>query len=188
MHWEREGAFTGEISPVMLKDVGCQYVILGHSERRQIFGETDEGASRKARAALDHGLVPLICVGETLAERESARTLEIVGQPAGERPAPAHPGGGGAGRDRLRAGVGHRHRPRGHGAAGAGGAVVHPQAGGALARRGGRADALRILYGGSVKPDNAAALMAEPDIDGALVGGACLRADSFLGIINFTAA
>src|SRR5262249_28079998 len=78
MHWEREGAFTGEISPVMLRDVGCTYVILGHSERRHIFDETDEGVGRKARAAFDNGLTPIVCVGETLAERESNRTLEVV--------------------------------------------------------------------------------------------------------------
>ena len=78
MHWEREGAFTGEISPVMLRDVGCTYVILGHSERRHIFDETDERLSKKSRAAFDHGLIPMVCVGETLAERESNRTLEVV--------------------------------------------------------------------------------------------------------------
>jgi triosephosphate isomerase len=78
MHWEREGAFTGEISPLMLRDAGCTYVILGHSERRHIFDETDERLSKKSRAAFDNGLIPMVCVGETLAERESNRTLEVV--------------------------------------------------------------------------------------------------------------
>src|SRR5262245_31809689 len=80
MHWEKEGAFTGEISAAMLRDVGCSHVILGHSERRHIFGETDEGVGRKARAALDHGLVPIVCVGETQNERDADRTLEVVGR------------------------------------------------------------------------------------------------------------
>ena len=186
MHWEREGAFTGEISPVMLKDVGCQYVILAHSERRQMFGATDEGASRKARAAMDHGLTPLICVGETLAERESSRTLEIVGQQVDKVLKQLTP------EEVARSVV--SYEPVW--AIGTGRAATPQQAQDvqafirkqvARSHGEGPADALRILYGGSVKADNIASLMAESDIDGALVGGASLKADSFLGIINFTA-
>src|SRR4030095_6501694 len=78
MHWENEGAFTGAVSPLMLRDAGCSHVILGHSERRQLFGETDDGVARKAEAAFKHGLTPIVCVGETLAERESGRTMEVT--------------------------------------------------------------------------------------------------------------
>jgi triosephosphate isomerase len=184
MHGEREGAFTGEISPVMLKDVGCQYVILAHSERRQMFGETDEGASRKARAATDHGLVPLVCVGETLAERESSRTLEIVGQQLEKALRLLTP-------EEVERGV-IAYEPvwaigTGRAATAQQAQDVHSFIRKQVARSHGEspADAVRILYGGSVKPDNAAALMAEPDIDGALVGGACLQAASFLDIIRF---
>jgi triosephosphate isomerase len=187
MHWEREGAFTGEISPVMLKDVGCQYVILAHSERRQMFGETDEGASRKARAAMDHGLLPLICVGETLAERESSRTLEIVGQQlekALRQLTPEEAARGVIAYEPVWA-IG-----TGRAATAQQAQDVHSFIRKRVAASHGEApaDALRILYGGSVKPDNIGALMAQGDIDGALVGGACLRADSFLGIIHFPAA
>ena len=186
MHWEVEGAFTGEVSPAMLKDVGCQYVILAHSERRQMFGATDEGASRKARAAMDHGLTPLICVGETLAERESSRTLEIIGQQVEKVLRQLTP-------DEVARTV-VSYEPVW--AIGTGRAATPQQAQEvqsfirkqvARSHGEGPADALRILYGGSVKPDNVASLMAESDIDGALVGGACLKADSFLGIINFSA-
>jgi triosephosphate isomerase len=187
MHWEREGAFTGEISPVMLKDVGCQYVILAHSERRQMFGATDEGASRKARAAMDHGLTPLLCVGETLAEREASRTLEIVGQQVEKVLRQLTP-------DEVARSV-VSYEPVW--AIGTGRAATPQQAQEvqsfirkrvAASHGEAPADAVRILYGGSVKPDNVGALMAQGDIDGALVGGACLRADSFLGIIHFPEA
>ena len=187
MHWEREGAFTGEISPLMLKDVGCQYVILAHSERRQMFGATDEGASRKARAAMDHGLVPLICVGETLAEREASRTLEVVRQQVEKVLRQLTP-------DEVARSV-VSYEPVW--AIGTGRAATPQQAQEvqsfirkqvAASHGEAPADALRILYGGSVKPDNIGALMVQGDIDGALVGGACLRADSFLGIIHFPAS
>jgi triosephosphate isomerase len=173
MHWEREGAFTGEISPVMLKDVGCQYVILAHSERRQMFGDTDEGASRKARAAM------------TLAERDSSRTLEIVGRQVEAALRALTP------EEVARSLV--AYEPVW--AIGTGRAATPQQAQEvqsfirkqvARSHGEGPADALRILYGDSVKPDNAAALMAESDIDGALVGGACLKADSFLRIVGFS--
>jgi len=185
MHWEREGAFTGEVSPLMLKDVGCQYVILAHSERRQMFGETDEGASRKARAAMDHGLVPILCVGESLAERESSRTLEIIGRQVEKALRQLTP--------EEVARIVAAYEPVW--AIGTGRAATPEQAQEVqsfirkqVARSHGEApaEAVRILYGGSVKPDNVRALMAQGDIDGALVGGACLQADSFLRIVGFS--
>jgi triosephosphate isomerase len=185
MHWEREGAFTGEVSPLMLKDAGCQYVILAHSERRQMFGETDEGASRKSRAAIDHGLVPIVCVGESLAERESSRTLEIIGRQLEKALRPLTP------EEVARSVV--AYEPvwaigTGRAATPEQAQEVHAFIRKQVAASHGEApaDALRILYGGSVKPDNAGALMAQRDIDGALVGGACLQADSFLRIVGFS--
>ena len=184
MHWEREGAFTGEVSPTMLKDLGCTHVILGHSERRQHFGETDEGVGRKTRAALDHGLLPIVCVGETLTERETGRTLEVVERQVERALRQLTP-------DEA-ARVALAYEPVW--AIGTGLAATPEQAQEVhlfirrlVARSHGDpvAAGLRILYGGSVKPDNAASLMAQPDIDGALVGGACLKADSFLKIVGF---
>jgi triosephosphate isomerase len=185
MHWETEGAFTGEVSPVMLRDAGCSHVILGHSERRQLFGETDEGVERKARAAWAHGLTPIACVGETLAERESSRTMEVVERQL-ERAlrglTPAQVAAGVVAYEPVWAiGTGRNATPDQA-------QEVH-----AFLRRlvmrshgDGAAAALRILYGGSVKPDNAGALMAQPDVDGALVGGASLDAASFLKIAHTT--
>jgi triosephosphate isomerase len=187
MYWENEGAFTGEVSPVMLRDLGCTYVILGHSERRHAFGETDDGVGNKARAAVAHGLTPLICVGETLSERESGRTLEIVERQV-ER-ALRHLGADAASRVVISyepvwaIGTGHAATPE---QAEAVQAFIRKLV--ALSHGRPVGDALRVLYGGSVKPDNIAALMAQGDIDGALVGGACLKADSFLGIIHFSAS
>jgi triosephosphate isomerase len=184
MHWEKDGAFTGEVSASMLRDVGCRYVILGHSERRQLFGATDEGASRKARVAFDHGLTPLVCVGETLAERESRRTLEVIETQVEKVLRGLTP-------DEVARSV-VSYEPVW--AIGTGRAATPQQAQEvqsfmrkqvALSHGDAPAAALRILYGGSVKPDNIAALMAEADIDGALVGGACLQADSFLSIVRY---
>jgi triosephosphate isomerase len=184
MHPEIEGAFTGEVSPVMLKDVGCSHVILGHSERRQIFGETDEGVARKVPAALAHGLTPIICVGETLAERESNRTMEVVERQV-ERALRA------LSADQVVATV-LAYEPVW--AIGTGKVATPDQAQEVHAfirklvdRSHGEAaaSALRILYGGSVKPDNIGDLMAQGDIDGALVGGASLKADSFLKIVHY---
>jgi triosephosphate isomerase len=187
MHWEKEGAFTGEVAPRMLKDVGCSHVILGHSERRQLFGETDEGVGRKARAAHDNGLVPILCVGETLSDRDSDRTFEVVERQLERALRQLSP-------DEAAASV-IAYEPVW--AIGTGRAATPEQAqqvhafirkrvgashGDAVART------LRVLYGGSVKPDNAASLMAQADIDGALVGGACLQAASFLGIIGKSSA
>jgi len=184
MHWEREGAFTGEVSPAMLKDIGCTHVILGHSERRQIFGETDDGVGRKARAALDTGLTPILCVGETLAERESNRTLEVVERQTERALRDITPD------EAARVVV--AYEPvwaigTGLAATPEQAQEVHAFIRQLVSRSHGEpvAAALRVLYGGSVKPANAATLMAKPDIDGALVGGACLKADSFLKIIGF---
>jgi len=187
MHHEVEGAFTGEISPVMLKDAGCSHVILGHSERRQLFGETDEGVARKAQAAFVHGLTPIVCVGETLAERESSRTMEVVERQT-ERALR------GLTADQVAALV-IAYEPvwaigTGKVATPAQAQEVHAFIRRLLDRSHGEpaAAALRILYGGSVKPDNIASLMAQADIDGALVGGASLKADSFLQIVHYPKA
>jgi triosephosphate isomerase len=187
MHWENEGAFTGAISPVMLKDAGCSHVILGHSERRHLFGETDDGVARKAEAAFRHGLVPIVCVGETLAERESFRTMEVVERHV-ER-ALRH-----LTADQV-AGLVVAYEPvwaigTGRTASPAQAQEVHAFIRKLVDRSHGKpaADALRILYGGSVKPDNIGALMAEADIDGALVGGASLNAATFLKIVHYPKA
>jgi triosephosphate isomerase len=186
MHWENQGAFTGEVSPVMLRDVGCSFVILGHSERRQLFGETDDGVGDKARAAIAHDLTPLICVGETLSERESGRTLEIVERQV-ER-ALRHLGAEEARRVTISyepvwaIGTGHAATPE---QAEAAQAFIRKLV--AISHGRSVGETLRVLYGGSVTADNIGALMAQGDIDGALVGGACLQADSFLKIVRYEA-
>jgi triosephosphate isomerase len=184
MHAENEGAFTGEVSPLMLRDAGCTHVILGHSERRQLFEETDEGVARKTEAAFRHGLTPITCVGETLAERESNRTNEVVERQV-ERALRGLPAdlvarlviayepvwaiGTGRTATPLQAQEVH--------------AFIRARIG--LSHGEPAARAVRILYGGSVKPDNIGALMAEADLDGALVGGASLTAASFLKIVDY---
>jgi triosephosphate isomerase len=182
MHWEKEGAFTGEVSPVMLKDAGCTHVILGHSERRHIFGETDEGVGRKARAAWDHGLTPVACVGETLPERDSSRTLEVVDRQL-ERAlrflTPDEVGRMLVAYEPVWAiGTGKVATPE---QAEEVQAFIRKRV--SVSHGDPPAEALRILYGGSVKPDNTPGLMSQGDIDGVLVGGASLKADSFLGIV-----
>ncbi len=183
MHAAVEGAFTGEVSPVMLKDVGCSHVILGHSERRQFFGETDEGVAKKAEAALAHGLCPIVCVGESLAERESDRTMEVVERQI-ERALR------GLSADQV-ARILVAYEPVW--AIGTGKVATPEQAQDVHAFLRKRitvshgepaADAVRLLYGGSVKPDNIGALMGQGDIDGALVGGASLTA-TFLKIVDY---
>lgn len=186
MHWEKEGAYTGEVSPVMLADVGCRYVILGHSERRQYFGETDLHVNRKIRAAMEQSITPILCIGETLVEREDGRTLQVVeaqllgglsGIPAlgGHEIAVAY-------EPVWAIGTGHTATPEQA-------AEVHSCIRRCLIELWGEpARTIRILYGGSVKPDNVDALMAEPEIDGALVGGASLKADSFARIVRFERA
>ena len=187
MHWEPEGAFTGEVSPVMLRAAGCSHVILGHSERRQLFGETDDGVARKTRSALAHGLTPVVCVGETLGERESSRTMEVVERQVERALREVTP-------DQAATLV-LAYEPVW--AIGTGRTATPDQAQEvhAFIRRSVSAShgeavaaALRILYGGSVKPDNIGALMAEPDLDGALVGGASLDAQAFLKIVHFRRA
>jgi triosephosphate isomerase len=184
MHSELSGAFTGEIAPTMLTDVGCSHVILGHSERRQYFGETDEGVAKKTKVALDNGLLPISCVGETLEEREGGKTMDVVGRQvdailkavSAEEAAkvviayePVWAIGTGKVATPEQAQEVHAFIRKRVG-------EVHGQA---------VADGVRILYGGSVKPDNVKGLMALPDVDGALVGGASLKADSFLKLVRF---
>jgi triosephosphate isomerase len=182
MHEAAKGAFTGEISPALLKDVGCTHVILGHSERRHLFGETDLGVMKKARAALDHSLIPILCVGETLQERETSRTFDVVERQTEHALRHVTP------EEATRSVVAYEpFWAIGTGKTASPGQAqeVHLFIRKLVARSHGDgvARVIRILYGGSVKPDNAALLIAEPDVDGALVGGACLEAPSFLGII-----
>jgi triosephosphate isomerase len=186
-HWEDKGAFTGEVSPGMLAKLDVTYVIVGHSERRQHFGETDEWVNRKVKAVLAHGMVPIMCVGETLAEREAGRAAEKV-------------------EDQVRAGL------AGLSAEQAGGMVIAYEPVWAIGtgRTATPADAqemcarvravvgelfgdaaaatVRVQYGGSVSPANVAELMAGPDVDGALVGGASLDPDTFARIVQYRLA
>jgi len=181
-HHEKQGAFTGEVSAPMLAELGCDGVILGHSERRQFFGETDEGVARKLKAVLEAQLAAIVCVGETLAERESNRTWEVVSRQvrgALEKLTPDQ--------------IGHltlAYEPvwaigTGKVATTAQAQEVHGQIRGLVRELAGAqaAEAVRIQYGGSVKPDNAAELLSQPDIDGALVGGASLKSDDFARIV-----
>jgi triosephosphate isomerase len=184
LFWENEGAYTGEISAPMLKSAGCQYCIIGHSERRQYFGETDETVNKKIKAAIKAGLQPVFCVGETEKERESGQTLSILDKQIKKgleglvlaqldsliiayEPVWAIGTGKTATDDQAQ--------------------EVHRFIRSLVKNNFGRAlsDSIRILYGGSVKPDNIASLMSMSDIDGALVGGASLSAESFSQIIKF---
>ena len=181
MHDKASGAFTGEVAPPMLLDLGCRYVSLGHSERRTLFGETDATVNAKTKAALAAGLTPIVCVGETLEEREGGRTEAVVteqvkGSLAGLSPAELEK-------------VVVAYEPvwaigTGKVATPQQAQEVHALIRSLLGQLASPAVAakVRIQYGGSVKPDNAADLAAQPDIDGALVGGASLKADDFLGI------
>ena len=176
VHWEKSGAFTGEISSPMLKDAGATWVILGHSERRQLFGETDEGVARKVTAAIAAGLRPIACVGETLEEREVGMTLEVVERQVRAVLAPLakQPGFGAIAYEPIWAiGTGKVASP-------ADAQEVHAMIRGLLEGQSEElAEATRILYGGSVKGDNAEGLLSQDDIDGALVGGASLDAAGF---------
>jgi len=182
MFWAPQGAYTGEVSAAMLRDAGCRYVILGHSERRQYFGETDEGVNRKVKAALEHGLTPIVCVGETLEQREDGVTENVVtGQVRGCL--------AGLGGPQI-AGLVIAYEPVWAIGTGRTASEKDAQDVIALIRRtagelGGAeaAAAVRILYGGSVKPENTAGLMRQPDIDGALVGGASLDPEVFARIV-----
>ena len=180
---EAEGAFTGEVSAQMLKDVGCQVVLLGHSERRHVYGETNPFIARKVRRALDDGLEVMLCVGETIDERKDGRTESVCKEQLVS-------GLDGVARDEMER-VSIAYEPVW--AIGTGETATPDQAGAVHSYLRGlaaglfddqAAGALRILYGGSVKPANAAELLAVPDIDGALVGGASLRPDTFLPIIE----
>jgi triosephosphate isomerase (TIM) len=183
-HQEKSGAYTGELSAGMLKDAGCTHVILGHSERRQLFGETDAGVNEKVIAVLNEGLIPILCVGETLAEREAEKTFKVLQR-------------------QLWTGL-HGIEPEAFGktvlayepvwAIGTGKTAtpdqaqeVHHYLRELLAKILNKevAKSTLILYGGSVKPGNIRELMSMDDVDGALVGGASLKASDFLGIINF---
>jgi len=186
LYWETEGPFTGEISADMLKTAGCTYAIIGHSERRQYFGESDEGVNRKAQAALKIGLKPVVCIGETESEREAEKTFSVLDKQVrlgleglslrdpgdliiAYEPVWAIGTGKTATKDQAQA----VH------------AFIREQLNQILGET--IASKIRILYGGSVKPDNIAELMAMPDIDGALVGGASLKPEIFAEIINFGA-
>jgi triosephosphate isomerase len=186
VHDAEKGAFTGEWSVAHLKELGCRYAIVGHSERRQYFGETDEGVGRKVRACLDGGLVPIACVGEVLADRESGRTMEVVGRQVRAILDQVKSEEGGtlvlAYEPVWAIGTGKTATP-------AQAQEVHAaiRAWVEEALGSGAASAIRIQYGGSVKPANAAELLKEPDVDGALVGGASLEADGFLAIVRAAA-
>lgn|SRR5690554_481875 len=181
MHWAGGGAYTGELSAQMLADVGASWVILGHSERRQFFGESDEGVNHKTHVALQAGLTPIVCVGETLEEREGERTLQKIELQV--RAALA----GIRAEDAPRVVI--AYEPIWAIGTGKTATAVQAQAIHQAIRKiiaevfdTSVADALRILYGGSVKPANIAELIAQPDLDGALIGGASLKADSFSAI------
>jgi triosephosphate isomerase len=185
MHWEEKGAYTGETAPGMLKEL-CEYVILGHSERRAFFGETDEGVNRKIKSALAHGLRPIVCVGETEAEYDAGQTEEVVsGQVRGCL--------AGLTAEQV-SGLVLAYEPvwaigTGKAATAAGaGAVIGLTIRGTIARLydESTAQAMRVQYGGSVKPANVAEFMSHPDIDGALVGGASLKPD-FVELVRIAA-
>ena len=183
VHWENQGAFTGKVSADMLRALGVTYVILGHSEQRTLFQETDENVRRKVGKVLAEGMTPILCVGETLSEREAGRTEAVVST-------------------QLRAGIAGLSRQEtgtlviayepvwaigtGKNATDAEAQAVHMSIRTLLAEIHGDelAQSVRIQYGGSMKPDNAAGLLRQPDVDGGLIGGASLKADSFLGIIK----
>lgn len=183
-HWEEKGAFTGEISPAMLQDIGCDYVIVGHSERRQLFGETDRTVGLKTASVISAGMAPVVCVGEVLDEREGGKTFEVIGRQL----------------EGALSGLGEEQMDRvviayePVWAIGTGKTATPGQAQEVHAFIRGRISSLfnktveknvRILYGGSVKPSDIDSLMVEPDIDGALVGGASLEVASFKSLVEF---
>jgi triosephosphate isomerase len=184
LYWKESGAFTGEVSPLMLRDCGCRYAIIGHSERRAIFHEGDADCHKKVQAALDHGLVPILCVGETLEQREAGRTREIVvGQLQGALKGQKIDGGHHlvvAYEPVWAIGTGKNDTPE---EANKTMGVLREELGALFGER--VAEQVRLLYGGSVKPNNIDAFMATRHIDGALVGGASLDAASFARIVKF---
>ena len=183
IYWQEEGAFTGEVSPGMLIDAGCQYVIIGHSERRQFFGESNETVNKKIKAALKAGLTPIVCVGENLQEREASKTFKVIED---------HINNGLAGisaDDMLKLVI--AYEPvwaigTGRTATGEQAQEVHKFIRDLLKKNYGEevSSSIRIQYGGSVKPENITELMNKPDVDGALVGGASLKVDSFSAIVT----
>ncbi|HEX9401653.1 MAG TPA: triose-phosphate isomerase [Anaeromyxobacter sp.] len=182
VHWEPQGAFTGAVSAPMLAEIGCRHGIVGHSERRQLFGETDEAVRKKVGALLSANLLPIVCVGETLAEREAGKTLAVVDRQVRAALAGIP--------SAALAAVTIAYEPvwaigTGKTATSGQAQEVHAAIRAILRELGGAVgDQLRIQYGGSVKPDNAAELMSQPDVDGALVGGASLKAKDFLAIVK----
>lgn len=182
--WEEEGAYTGEVSPKLLKDAGCSFVIIGHSERRQYFAETDETVNKKIRSTISAGLTAIVCVGETLCEREANQTFSVI-----ERQIRGAFAGISA-TDMVSAVV--AYEPvwaigTGKSATDEQAQEVHAHIRTLLMKNFSSkvAETTRIIYGGSVKPDNIKLLMTKPDIDGALVGGASLKADLFSAIVNY---
>jgi triosephosphate isomerase (TIM) len=184
MHWKNEGAFTGETSPVMLTAIGATHVLIGHSERRQYFAETDEIVNKKLHTALKHNIVPIVCVGEVLAEREAGKTeqvlkTQVTGAFAGITPEAAAPiviayepvWAIGTGKTATPEMAVDAHK------------IIRAEVVRLLGAN--VAAKMRILYGGSVKPDNATALCGQEEIDGALVGGASLKPDSFAAIVKY---
>jgi triosephosphate isomerase (TIM) len=184
LHWEKEGAYTGEVSAAMLLATGCTHVIIGHSERRQYFGETDDTVNLKLKTALEAGLTPIVCVGEVLEEREAGLTEDVLrrqclrafhaisGKKAGKLVVAYEPV--------WAIGTGKTATPQ---LAAEAHVLIRGEAAKAFGDK--MAESLRILYGGSVKPENARSLMSEEEIDGALVGGASLNATSFAAIIKY---
>lgn len=184
LHWDDFGAYTGEICAKMLKDLGCQYVIIGHSERRQYFNETNQTVGKRLKAVLQEGMVPIFCVGEVLEERKGGQTLAVVEKQireglegisikrAGEMVVAYEPV--------WAIGTGETATPdQAQDVHAAIRKVIKDLYGEEVA------EGIRIQYGGSVKPDNVRTLMSQPDLDGALVGGASLKTESFLGIVRF---
>lgn len=182
MYFEPNGAYTGEVSAAMLCDIGCKYVILGHSERRHVMGETDEDVNKKTLVALEAGLLPIVCVGELLAQREAGQTMDVIRRQFDGSLA-------GISAEQMKQiviayepvwaiGTGKVATPQQA-------EDVHLDLRKLMENRYNQevADSVRIQYGGSVKPDNAAELLGQPNIDGALVGGAALKVESFMGIV-----
>ncbi len=183
MHFENQGAFTGEISPVALADIGVEYVIIGHSERREMFNETDEGVNKKAHAAFAHGMIPIVCCGETLEQRENGQTNQLVGDQVKK-------GLAGLTNEQAKQTV-IAYEPIWAIGTGRSSSSADANEVCAYIRRviseqfsNEVAQAVRIQYGGSVKPENIKEYMSQPDIDGALVGGASLDAESFLQLLE----